>query len=590
MSAQSYDMDYDIDYDDDCATLPVASPPLIPSSISHPSHALPHRASIDAEDDFDYHSDLINHPLFKLLSKDRQNDVLRHCAPGPHAQLCHAMDLYILVHYSQQNVENASSLERANVVTPRYVASIMMSSTLPSYRDASLFNIIMDFMKRFEPDVVPGEEDSARQLELGRHLKSLVTKERSKILTTLKRSISQKTNLWLLADELLPLGHRKVSTILGRLAFLQERVGPWERKVEDLKHEATGGEHGSENKKPMIPTFFEFVDEKIKEAFELQQDLYWRDVEVYGKLRDGSGKQRRPDSRDTIEGFQLRVDTYFQESWCDRLTEGWPQPSANALNLCTPPPPQQHVTPLPSQQPPSPSNLSKNGDEPSAHTALSLQTDNSFASMAPVTCHIICPGQILPDPNKFAHVEQFPLPTTSHQLHSFLGLVNYLRDFILNLATHTAVLHAALAPNAAAEKAYYKALKMYKGNLPAGWTGWIWSFGPAEQAAFEAVQCAGCRRSSFLLTLPILALVLGLVLAPLRTLLNQSPMTLKPSTVPNAATWYMIMNFWQLLMLFTTGSHCCMESPFMFIVTTSPSSGSWANATSHPVSFVGSVS
>lgn len=39
-------------------------------------------------------------------------------------------------------------------------------------------------MKRFEPDVVPGEEDSARQLELGRRLKSLVTKERSKILTT----------------------------------------------------------------------------------------------------------------------------------------------------------------------------------------------------------------------------------------------------------------------------------------------------------------------------------------------------------------------------------------------------------------------
>ncbi|XAO24846.1 hypothetical protein I312_103655 [Cryptococcus bacillisporus CA1280] len=334
MSAQSYDTDYDIDYDDDCATLPVASPPLIPSSISHPSRALPHRASIDAEDDFDYRSDLINHPLFKILSKDRQNDVLRHCAPGPHARLRRAMDLYILVHYGQQNVENASSLERANAVAPRYVASIMMSSALPSYRDASLFNIIMDFMKRFEPDVVPGEEDSARQLELGRHLKSLVTKERSKILTTLKRSISQKTNLWLLADELLPSGHRKVSAILGRLAFLRERVGPWERKVEDLKHEAAGGEHGGENKKPTIPTFFEFVDEKIKEAFErtgwrsvaeLQQDLYRRDVEVYGKLRDGSGERRRPDSRDTMEGFQLRVDTYFRESWRDRLTEGWPQ-------------------------------------------------------------------------------------------------------------------------------------------------------------------------------------------------------------------------------------------------------------------------
>ena len=69
--------------------------------------------------------------------------------------------------------------------------------------------------------------------------------------------------------------------------------------------------------------------------------------------------------------------------------------------------------------------------------------------------HIIRPGQILPDPTKIARVEQFPLPTNSHQLHSFLGLVNYLRDFVPNLANHTAVLHAALAPNSMGEKAVY---------------------------------------------------------------------------------------------------------------------------------------
>lgn len=102
--------------------------------------------------------------------------------------------------------------------------------------------------------------------------------------------------------------------------------------------------------------------------------------------------------------------------------------------------------------------------------------------------HIIRPGQILPDPAKMARVEQFPLPVNSHQLHSFLGLVNYLRDFVPNLANHTAVLHAALAPNSMAEKAYYKVMKMHKGRLLDGWTGWTWSFGPAEQAAFEAVR------------------------------------------------------------------------------------------------------
>ncbi|EAL20358.1 hypothetical protein CNBF1680 [Cryptococcus deneoformans B-3501A] len=104
--------------------------------------------------------------------------------------------------------------------------------------------------------------------------------------------------------------------------------------------------------------------------------------------------------------------------------------------------------------------------------------------------HIICPGQILPDPAKIAHVEQFPLLVNSHQLHSFLGLVNYLRNFVPNLADHTAVLHATLPPNAAAEKAYYKAVKMHKGHLPEGWTGWRWSFGPAEKAAFKATRHA----------------------------------------------------------------------------------------------------
>ncbi|OXH24651.1 hypothetical protein J005_05993 [Cryptococcus neoformans] len=103
--------------------------------------------------------------------------------------------------------------------------------------------------------------------------------------------------------------------------------------------------------------------------------------------------------------------------------------------------------------------------------------------------HIVCPGQILPDPAKIPCVEQFPLLMNSHQLHSFLGLVNYLRDFVPNLADHTAVLHVALTPNSTAEKAYYKAMKMHKGHLPDGWTGWTWSFGPAEQAAFEAVRC-----------------------------------------------------------------------------------------------------
>lgn len=108
-------------------------------------------------------------------------------------------------------------------------------------------------------------------------------------------------------------------------------------------------------------------------------------------------------------------------------------------------------------------------------------TETSFLS------YIICPSQILPDPTKIACVEQFSLLTNSHQLHLFLGLINYLRDFMPNLADHAAVLHVALTPNSTAEKAYYKMMKVHKGHLPDGWAGWTWSFGPAEQTTFEAV-------------------------------------------------------------------------------------------------------
>ncbi|OXG14237.1 hypothetical protein C367_05920 [Cryptococcus neoformans Ze90-1] len=172
---------------------------------------------------------------------------------------------HLLQPNSQQKLDNTSSLEKAKEIAPKHVTSIMISGAFPSYRDASLFSAVMDFMNRFEPGVVPGDEDPMGQLELGRYIKTLVTKERNKILTALEMSITHKTNLWLLADELLPSGYRKVSSILGHLAFLRERVVPWEKKVEDLKQETVRSKRRGKSKKLMIPTFFEFMDEEIKE-------------------------------------------------------------------------------------------------------------------------------------------------------------------------------------------------------------------------------------------------------------------------------------------------------------------------------------
>lgn len=104
--------------------------------------------------------------------------------------------------------------------------------------------------------------------------------------------------------------------------------------------------------------------------------------------------------------------------------------------------------------------------------------------------HVIRPGQILPDPTKIARIEQFPHPTTPKALHSFLGLLNYLREFIPSLATHASVLHACLPPNTAAEKAYYRHLKEHKGRLQESWQGWRWNYGPKERVAFDALRRA----------------------------------------------------------------------------------------------------
>ncbi|GAA5996670.1 hypothetical protein JCM11641_002665, partial [Rhodosporidiobolus odoratus] len=54
--------------------------------------------------------------------------------------------------------------------------------------------------------------------------------------------------------------------------------------------------------------------------------------------------------------------------------------------------------------------------------------------------HQISRAGIAADPNKIERVVNWPTPTTVKQLRGFLGLVQYLRKFIVGLAQHTAVL------------------------------------------------------------------------------------------------------------------------------------------------------
>ncbi|GAA5993888.1 hypothetical protein JCM11641_000193, partial [Rhodosporidiobolus odoratus] len=54
--------------------------------------------------------------------------------------------------------------------------------------------------------------------------------------------------------------------------------------------------------------------------------------------------------------------------------------------------------------------------------------------------HRISRAGIAADPNRIERVVNWPTPTTVKQLRGFLGLVQYLRNFIIGLAQHTAVL------------------------------------------------------------------------------------------------------------------------------------------------------
>ncbi|KAL0240025.1 hypothetical protein GEMRC1_010132 [Eukaryota sp. GEM-RC1] len=68
----------------------------------------------------------------------------------------------------------------------------------------------------------------------------------------------------------------------------------------------------------------------------------------------------------------------------------------------------------------------------------SIITTNKFPIRIVGT--IFCNGQRLPDPNKTSALTELPFPKTSTELRSFLGCVNFLRDFIPNLSESRAKL------------------------------------------------------------------------------------------------------------------------------------------------------
>ena len=60
--------------------------------------------------------------------------------------------------------------------------------------------------------------------------------------------------------------------------------------------------------------------------------------------------------------------------------------------------------------------------------------------------HIITREGIKADPNKLTKIQDWPTPQTRKQLQAFLGLVNYVSQFMPHLATKAAPLTELTGP------------------------------------------------------------------------------------------------------------------------------------------------
>ena len=113
-----------------------------------------------------------------------------------------------------------------------------------------------------------------------------------------------------------------------------------------------------------------------------------------------------------------------------------------------------------------------------------FQTEVSFLG------HILSAKGISPNPEKVDKVRDWPVPKTSKEVHSFIGLASYYRRFIPNFAKWLKPLNALIVPPAHQAKVHHGEMK--KSEL----TEFVWS--KECQEGFDALKHA-------LTTAPVLA-------------------------------------------------------------------------------------
>ena len=122
---------------------------------------------------------------------------------------------------------------------------------------------------------------------------------------------------------------------------------------------------------------------------------------------------------------------------------------------------------------------------------LKIKPKKSFFQMeVSFLGHILSAKGISPNPEKEDKVRDWPVPKTSKEVHSFIGLASYYRRFIINFAKWSKPLNTLIAPPA--HKAKVRCGEMKKSQL----TEFVWS--KECQEGFDALKHA-------LTTAPILA-------------------------------------------------------------------------------------
>ena len=113
-----------------------------------------------------------------------------------------------------------------------------------------------------------------------------------------------------------------------------------------------------------------------------------------------------------------------------------------------------------------------------------FQTEVSFLG------HVLSAKGVSPNPEKVDKVRDWPVPKTSKEVHSFIGLASYYRRFIPNFAKWSKPLNALIVPPAHQAKVHRSEMK--KSEL----TEFVWS--KECQEGFDALKHA-------LTTAPVLA-------------------------------------------------------------------------------------